>query len=51
MARPMNAKVEQIITAVTAQYQSEPWVVMVMSAVTPLRVLPVERKRSLVLIL
>ena len=31
---PMNTKVEITITAVTAQYQSEPWVVMLMSEAT-----------------
>lgn len=39
-ARPMKAKVAQVMTAQTAQYQSEPWVVMLMSEALPLTVLP-----------
>ncbi len=38
----MNVKVAQTITAVTAQYQSEPWLLMAMSTVLPLTVLPPE---------
>ena len=36
----MKVKVAQTITAVTAQYQSEPWLLMAMSTVLPFTVLP-----------
>jgi len=38
----MKVKVAQTITAVTAQYQSEPWLLMAMSTVLPLTVFPPE---------
>jgi len=37
---PMKVKVAQTITAVAAQYQSEPWLLMAMSTVLPFTVLP-----------